>query len=76
MPHEWSGNTSFEQSNQNQTLTNSAELLRDMILDAVKESTPALQLTTHSKRWWTPQLKISRTQMNRASSKQWKKTPP
>jgi hypothetical protein len=44
-----------------------------MILDAVKESTPVLQLTTHSKHWWTPQRKLFRTQMNHAQ-KQWKKT--
>ena len=54
-------------------LDKSAELLRTMILDAVMESTPVLQLTTHSKCWWTPQLRISRTQMNRAE-KEWQKT--
>jgi hypothetical protein len=47
-------------------LDRSAKLLRDMILDAVKQSTPDLQLTTHSKCWWTPQLKLSQTQMNHA----------
>jgi hypothetical protein len=30
-------------------LVKSAKLLRDMILDAVKEFTPVLQLTTHAK---------------------------
>jgi hypothetical protein len=47
----------------------SAELLQGMILDTVKESTPVLQLTTHSKRCWTPQLKISQTQINYAQKR-------
>jgi hypothetical protein len=54
-------------------LDTSADLLQNMILDAVKKSTPVLQLTTLSKRWWTPQLKLSATQKNRAQ-KQWKTT--
>ena len=54
-------------------LDNSAQLLRDLILEAVEASVPHINLSPRSKRWWHQGLRSSRTSMNNAR-KLWKRS--
>jgi ribonuclease HI len=47
-------------------LDQSADFLRDLILEAADLAAPPLNICPRSKRWWTPELKDSRRKMNHA----------
>ena len=49
-----------------QNLDQAADMLRELITDAAKHSTPELRITSHSKRWWSDGLKALRTDMQSA----------
>ena len=58
-------------------LDKAAELLRHMLLDAVKEAVPISRVCTRSKAWWTPKITENRQYMIAEECKwKWKRTEP
>jgi len=62
----------FNVESSEEFLEQQACILRDVINEALRESTPVLKICPQSKRWWNPEIKALKASYNQ-SVRQWKR---